>query len=113
MKSTNLSKLSVEDLFALRDRINATLAGRVKRERQELELRLKKLEGFGTGGDRPRRGRPPGSKSARKGRKIAPKYRNPANPSETWAGRGLQPRWLRAALKGGKKLDDFRISKKG
>ncbi len=40
---------------------------------------------------------------------MAPKYRNPENPSETWAGRGLRPRWLVAAIKGGKKLEDFAI----
>jgi DNA-binding protein H-NS len=40
---------------------------------------------------------------------VAPKYRNPEKPSETWAGRGLKPRWLAAALKGGKKLKDFAI----
>ena len=42
--------------------------------------------------------------------RVAPKYRNPANPAETWAGRGLRPRWLTAAIKGGKKLEDFAIA---
>jgi DNA-binding protein H-NS len=38
------------------------------------------------------------------------KYRNPANAKETWAGRGNRPRWLVAALKGGKKkLLDFEV----
>jgi DNA-binding protein H-NS len=41
---------------------------------------------------------------------VAPKYRNPDNPAETWAGRGLKPRWLAAALKTGKKLEDFSIT---
>ena len=31
---------------------------------------------------------------------------------ETWAGRGLKPRWLTAAIKGGKKLEDFSIAVK-
>lgn len=44
-----------------------------------------------------------------KGVKVKPKYRNPADKSETWSGRGLRPRWLVAAMKGGKKLDDFAI----
>jgi DNA-binding protein H-NS len=47
---------------------------------------------------------------------VFPKYRNPAKPSETWAGRGKQPRWLTAQLRSGKRLDDFRIqppSKRG
>jgi DNA-binding protein H-NS len=41
---------------------------------------------------------------------VAPKYRNPENLSETWAGRGLKPRWLTAAIKGGKKIEDFAIA---
>jgi DNA-binding protein H-NS len=41
---------------------------------------------------------------------VRPKYRNPVRPSETWAGRGRQPRWLVAALKKGKHLEDFRIA---
>jgi DNA-binding protein H-NS len=40
---------------------------------------------------------------------VAPKYRNPENPAETWAGRGLKPRWLTGAINGGKKLEDFAI----
>jgi len=41
--------------------------------------------------------------------KVAPKYRNPANPKETWAGRGKQPKWLAAETSKGKKLEDFLI----
>lgn len=50
-----------------------------------------------------------GRGSALKGKKVKPKYRNPANRAETWTGRGLKPRWMVAALKGGKKLEDFAI----
>ncbi len=58
---------------------------------------------------------PAASKPARKstkGRKlgkVAPKYRNPANSKETWAGRGKQPKWLAAETSKGKKLEDFLI----
>ena len=41
---------------------------------------------------------------------MEPKYRNPENPAETWAGRGLKPRWLVAAVKSGKKPEDFLIA---
>ena len=41
--------------------------------------------------------------------KVAPKYRNPDNPSETWAGRGQQPKWLASRLTGGRTLEDFLI----
>jgi len=42
------------------------------------------------------------------GGKVAPKFRN-ASTGETWSGRGLQPKWLKAALGGGAKLEDFAI----
>ena len=41
--------------------------------------------------------------------KVAPKYKNPANGSETWTGRGRQPRWVADALTEGKSLDDILI----
>lgn len=41
--------------------------------------------------------------------KVAPKYRNPINPTETWAGRGKPPRWLAAEVATGKKLEDYLI----
>jgi len=28
------------------------------------------------------------------GKKVAPKYRNPANPEQTWTGRGVSPTWV-------------------
>ncbi|TZF91264.1 H-NS family nucleoid-associated regulatory protein [Cognatilysobacter lacus] len=43
------------------------------------------------------------------GSKVAPKYRNPENASETWAGRGKQPRWLQAHTDKGRALDEFLI----
>ena len=57
-------------------------------------------------------GKGPG-KAARKpkassGGKVAAKYRN-ASTGETWSGRGLQPRWLKAALASGRKLADFAV----
>ena len=42
--------------------------------------------------------------------KVAPKYRTPAKPTETWAGRGKPPRWMAAEIKKGKKISDFAIS---
>jgi DNA-binding protein H-NS len=40
---------------------------------------------------------------------VQPKYRNPDSPSETWAGRGRQPRWLIEQLGMGKRLEDLLI----
>ena len=53
---------------------------------------------------------PKAGKAPRKtGAKVAPKYRNPANPAETWTGRGKQPRWLAALTAQGRKVEDFLI----
>jgi DNA-binding protein H-NS len=53
-------------------------------------------------------GRRASAKKSRAGGKVAAKYRNKAT-GDTWSGRGLQPRWLKAELKAGKKLADFAV----
>lgn len=40
---------------------------------------------------------------------VEPRYRNTNNPTETWTGRGKQPRWLVAEIEKGAKLEDFLI----
>jgi len=40
--------------------------------------------------------------------KVAVKYRNAAT-GDAWTGRGLQPKWVKAALASGKKLSDFAV----
>ncbi len=40
--------------------------------------------------------------------KVAAKFRHPAT-GETWSGRGLQPNWLKTALAGGARLEDFKV----
>jgi len=41
-------------------------------------------------------------------RPVAPRYRDPATGA-TWSGRGLRPRWVRAALEAGGSLDELRV----
>ena len=95
-----LKSLSVDRLIGLRSQVDAALGSKVAQQRKNLEAKLSSLTRFGSGPGRTR-GAKPG--------KIAPKYRNPENPSETWAGRGLKPLWVTAAIKAGKKLEDFSI----
>jgi len=99
----NLKSMSIDALIGLRGKIDAVLGAKVADERRSLESELAKLSRVEAGG-RSKGGFGRGARG-----KVAPKYRNPENPSETWAGRGLKPRWLVAALKSGKKLDDFSI----
>ena len=38
----------------------------------------------------------------------SPRYRNPANPAETWSGRGEQPGWFKQALASGRRPENLR-----
>jgi DNA-binding protein H-NS len=94
--------MTVEALMDLRKRVDEMLL----EHRAELEKQLERMEAVAVvGGRRVVRG----GGSALKGRKVPPKYRSPSG--DTWAGRGARPRWLVAAIKGGKKLDNFLIGK--
>jgi DNA-binding protein H-NS len=101
MAKISLAKLDVAALLKLRDEVVAALSRKV----HELEGQLARL-----GADVVSRGSRGRRAGTLKGRKVAPKYRDPAT-GETWAGRGARPRWLVARLKEGKKLQDFQIEK--
>jgi DNA-binding protein H-NS len=100
----NLKSMSLDKLSKLREQVDAVLSAKVAEERRAVQDQLSKLDRVTAGGERGKGGRG-GPRGA-----VAPKYRNPENPAETWAGRGLKPRWLAAALKSGKKLDEFSIT---
>jgi DNA-binding protein H-NS len=104
MKPNDLNLMSTDELWALHLKVAAVLARRISAEKRQLEQRLQKLQ-LVSNGSIPRERRPYPQ--------VFPKYRNPENPSETWAGRGKQPRWLKAKLQLGKEIDDFRIRNAG
>ncbi len=110
MPALGLKSMSIEKLSKLQAEVEAALSAKVVEERRELEAKLIQLSRLGDGHVRVRGVRGGGRTGARG--PVAPKYRNPENPSETWAGRGLKPRWLSAAMKSGKKLEDFAIGAK-
>jgi DNA-binding protein H-NS len=101
---TNLSGLDVDGLLALRAQIDK----RLSEKRIELERELSRLAQTARANGDGRGGRGVRSHPL-KGGKIPPKYRNPDDPSQTWAGRGAQPLWMAALIKQGKKPDDFLI----
>jgi DNA-binding protein H-NS len=103
MKPHDLKSMSMEELWSLHEQVATVLARRISAEKARLEQRLRQLgQGVLTSDEHV-------SSARRPYPKVVPKYRNPKRPSETWAGRGKQPRWLTAQLRSGKKLDDFRI----
>ena len=97
MNRIELGRLSTDDLWSMHVEITQLLEQRILTEKRQLEERLKLLKA-------PVSGRRPYPT-------IFPKYRNPDQPSETWTGRGRQPRWLVAQLRSGKQIDDFKIKK--
>jgi DNA-binding protein H-NS len=96
---TALKSMSIEKLMNLKSDVEAMLAQKVSEQRHSLQQELSKLGGYTNG--KKAGGGPRGS--------IAPKYRHPET-GETWAGRGLKPRWLTAAMKSGKSLEAFAIT---
>ena len=105
MKRSDLGSMSTDELWMLHQEITAKLTAEICAEKKRLENRLRLL------------GNSRVLQSARKsGRRpyptVFPKFRNPDLPSETWAGRGKQPRWLTAQLSSGKRIDDFRIQQR-
>jgi DNA-binding protein H-NS len=105
--SANLKAMSFDKLSKLREEVEAILNAKVAEERRAVQSRLTELDRLAVNGAHAR-----GSGRGPRGA-VAPKYRNPENPAETWAGRGLKPRWLAAALKSGKKLENFSIEASG
>jgi DNA-binding protein H-NS len=88
----------------LYQKVTATLKAKIITEKKVLEHRLSQLSG------RFRIEQTRETPERRSYPTVCPKFRNPEQPSETWAGRGKKPRWLIAQLKSGKQIDDFRIA---
>src|SRR6266436_581192 len=98
-----LTLLSVGALFKLRDDVAAAIARKADVLKKELASLGSDYAGVGRIAVYGRK------KSSLKGRKAPIKYRDKAG--NTWAGRGAQPLWVTAAIKSGKKRDDFLVDK--
>jgi DNA-binding protein H-NS len=109
-KKFDVDAMSTDEMWQLHVEIGQLLSVRLTSEKRELEKRLAQLrrenelpqmEAAANRQDPPR--------ERRKYPRVLPKYQNPNEPSETWSGRGKQPRWLTAALKTGHTIEDFTI----
>ncbi len=101
----DLTKLSHKELQTLKSSVDREILNRNELRRKETIAQLRSVAkdaGFNL----------EELVSAAKVRTRTPakvKYRDPENPSNTWAGRGRKPKWLEAAEKKGKKLEDFEV----
>ena len=97
MNPHNLKSMSMDELWSLHELVVSVLARKISSEQAGLEQKLREL-GQNTADSIKKV-----SHARRPYPRVFPKYRNPARPSETWAGRGKQPRWLIAELRSGEK----------
>ena len=105
---SDLASMSVDELWKYRESIDAVLAVKIASELTDLGKRLELLNPEPLERDQGKRSKV----TARKRRpypSVLPKYRNPKEPSETWSGRGKQPRWIQIQLSFGKQLKDLLI----
>ena len=93
---TDYTMYSMINLLNERELIQAEIASRAADELQSLESRRQQLLAI-VGSESPA----PTKKTRING---VPKYRNPANPAQTWTGRGKTPIWIQ-----GLKKEDCRI----
>jgi DNA-binding protein H-NS len=106
MTTINFDYMSIDELWALHGEIGEKLAARLEREKRHLEAQLAKLKH--------REFTPPSVKGPQRPYpKVQPKFQNPNEPSQTWAGRGRMPRWVKELLAAGKNIDELRIPDRG
>ena len=122
--ATSYAKWTLADLEREKARIEKAIEAKQGRERDSVMKKIATLasnsgfeldELFGDSAGRGPRGKKRASKkrgaarrgSAVKGSKVPPKYRNPDDPEQTWAGRGRKPRWFLDHVDRGTKPEDM------
>jgi DNA-binding protein H-NS len=106
MPLPKIDKLSYAELLELQARVEDTIAAR--RAEEQAKLREKVAEMAAEAGLSLDEVISKNGKDRKRG-KVAIKYRNPKDPSQTWTGRGRKPLWLAAELAAGKSLEKFAV----
>ena len=102
----DLNNLSLDELKTLQNDVAVAIFNFEKRKKAEAlaEIeRVAKARGFSLKellGD---------EKTASKKSKAAAKYANPANPEQTWSGRGRKPAWVNEFEASGNSLENAKI----
>lgn len=106
----DLSRMTRSELLKLQsdvDKALKTVAQRELRAARDAAEQAAREHGFSLNevlGNQPGSTRRSGTRG-----KLPPKYRNPADPSQTWSGRGRKPAWIKEAEAAGRPLSDFAI----
>lgn len=104
----DLTVASLQELLAQKEALDREIENTKKQARSEAIAKVRTLmvEYGLTAADL--NVRATGKVGARAGAKVAIKYRNTAT-GDTWSGRGLQPKWLKAALASGRSISEFTV----
>ena len=97
----NFLSMSVEELWEIHEEISKLLEAKMLAEKKVLEQRLISLHPATADHLKARRPYPP----------VLPKFANPDEPRQVWAGRGKQPRWVIEKLASGLALEDLSIGR--
>jgi DNA-binding protein H-NS len=110
----DLSNLSLGDLRNLQDQIKQEMK---KREQQEVQKAREQIMAIAQSVGLPlkdlintnARGAKGAQASGGGAGSVAVRFRNPADASQQWTGRGRQPKWVKEYVEGGKSIDDLRV----
>ncbi|MDD3652140.1 H-NS histone family protein [Immundisolibacter sp.] len=106
MPNINLSNFSLDELQHLIAEAESTLEKRQREQRAEVIAQMRKLAAS-VGIDFEIIA--PESRKRATRTTAAAKYRNPANPAQTWNGRGPKPKWFKEALAAGKTPEQLAV----
>jgi len=110
----DLKSMTAKELNKLKTDVSKALATAESRMRKEaLKAAEKAAAKFGYSlvelSDKKKPKAKAKKKPAKAKAKVKPKYRNPADPEQTWSGRGRRPLWINAALNNGADISDLEI----
>ena len=101
MDHRTLTEMPLDDLWELHQSVADILASRLEADKSKIEDRLRRLgAGVAPLQEPTHRPYPP----------VLPKFRNPAEPHQTWSGRGKRPHWVTELLDAGRSIQDFQIN---
>lgn len=106
---SDLSNLSSQELADVIARAQKALTEKQRSERKDVIAKIQELASSIGVTVTIQQGTAELKANPRKGSKVAIKYRNPNDPSQTWTGRGVTPRWLKALVESGKNVADFQV----
>ena len=108
MSTFELSDLTVKELAVLKQEVADAIVARKAQEHEEIKEKLAALAEKSGYAISELFGKTRKNGTGTKG-KVAPKYRNPDDASDTWTGRGRMPLWMKGLTDKGAKREKFLI----